>query len=644
MHLGTCYYPEHWPEEMWAEDARRMRGLGLSRVRIAEFAWSRIEPARDRFAWDWLDRAVEVLGAAGLGIVMCTPTATPPRWLVGEMPDMVPVDEQGRPRGFGSRRHYDFSHPGYLAEAKRITEAVARRYGANSHVVAWQTDNEYGCHDTTLSWSPAALQGFRDWLAQAYQSIDALNRAWGNVFWSMEYGSFDEIELPLLAVTETNPAHRMAFRRYTSERVAAFNAAQVAIIRRHSPGRDVTHNFMGAEVAFDHFAVGRDLDLATWDSYPLGFLERAHQAGQCDAAWRDWYLRAGDPDFQAFHHDLYRAVGRGRWGVMEQQPGPVNWAPWNPAPHPGMVRFWTLEAAAHGAELVSYFRWRQAPFAQEQMHTGLRRPDDTPDVAFGEVERVAGELAALEIGETERAPVALVFDYASHWAVETQPQGRDFDASACVMAHYRALRRLGLSVDIVEPGASLEGYRMAVAPLLVTVSDEALAALTAFDGPVLLGARSGSRTADFACPDGLAPGPLRALVPCRVERVESLPPRTGPSRWREWTGGEAEIEHRDRDGVPTVLRHETVRYLACWPEADLVAEVLEAMCAEAGVKTLALPDDVRVREGGGHRWFFNHGPRPVRLDGVGGAFVLGGRDLDVAGVAVMRADDAVSGR
>ena len=632
-HLGTCYFPEHWPETMWADDAAAMRALGLTRVRIGEFAWSRIEPARDRFEWDWLDRAVETLGGAGLGVILCTPTATPPKWLVDEMPDMVPVDEEGRPRGFGSRRHYDFSHEGYFWEAKRITEAVARRYGDNPHVVAWQTDNEYGCHDTTLSWSKAARDGFRDWLARRYQSPDALNRAWGNAFWSMEYASFEEVELPNLSVTETNPAHRMAFRRYTSERVAAFDAAQVAIIRRHSPGRDITHNFMGAEEGFDHYAVGANLDLATWDSYPLGFLERLTQAGLRDRPWRDWYLRAGDPDFQALHHDLYRAVGRGRWGVMEQQPGPVNWAPWNPAPHPGMVRLWTWEAIAHGAELVSYFRWRQAPFAQEQFHAGLNRPDGTPDIASEEVRQVAEELALLE-GEPEGAPVALVFDYESLWAARIQPQGRDFDPFLLVLDHYRALRRLGLSIDIVRPSASLDGYRMVVAPLLMMVDDEALAALEACDAPIFIGARSGSRTADFRIPDALPPGPLRGLTGVRVERVESLPPghRT---RWREDATGES-VEHRDHEDRPTVLRKGNVRYCAVWPDETLLAEVLEAMCEEADIETLDLPEDVRVRDRGSLRIFTHYGPRRTRLDGVKGTFVLGSRALDVAGVAVMR--------
>ena len=140
--LGVCYYPEHWPEEQWAEDARRMVEAGLSWVRIGEFAWSRYEPEPDRFDWDWMDRAIEVLGSAGLKIVLGTPTATPPRWMLTKHPDMLALDEMGRPRGFGSRRHYCFSHQGYREESRRITRLMAERYGSNPHIQAWQTDNE----------------------------------------------------------------------------------------------------------------------------------------------------------------------------------------------------------------------------------------------------------------------------------------------------------------------------------------------------------------------------------------------------------------------------------------------------------------------------------------------------------------------
>ena len=395
--LGVCYYPEHWPEAQWAEDARRMADTGLTWVRIGEFAWGRMEPEPGRHDWGWLDRAMDTLGAAGLKVVLGTPTATPPKWVLERYPDMLAVDAMGHPRKFGSRRHYCFSHAGYLEECRRIVMAMARRYGRHPALGAWQTDNEYGCHDTVISYSDAARTAFRDWLRGQFPAsggnggdIGALNRAWGNVFWSMDYADFDDIDLPSLTVTEPNPAHSHAFLRFSSAQVARFNRAQVEMIRAHSDA-PIAHNYMGRVTEFDHFEVGADLDIASWDSYPLGFLEDRVGAS---AEEQRHFARQGDPDFQAFHHDLYRAVGRGRWWIMEQQPGPVNWAPYNPAPLPGMVRFWTWEAFAHGAEAVCYFRWRQVPFAQEQMHAGLLRPDSASAPAFDEAGQVAGELAA----------------------------------------------------------------------------------------------------------------------------------------------------------------------------------------------------------------------------------------------------------
>ncbi|MBO6511737.1 MAG: beta-galactosidase, partial [Roseibium sp.] len=325
--LGTCYYPEHWPVEIWEADARRMKETGLTWVRIGEFAWSRLEPSPGELDFDWLDQAIEILGQAGLKVVLGTPTATPPRWVVEKHPDMLAVDANGNPRKFGSRRHYCFSHGGYRQESDRIVTLLAERYGRNPHVGAWQTDNEYGCHDTTISYSDAARAAFRIWLMDRYGSIEALNRAWGNVFWSMEYASFEDIDLPNLTVTEANPSHTLAFRRFSSDQVVSFNKRQADIIRARSDA-PTSHNYMGRITDFDHFKVGDDLDIATWDSYPLGFLE--DRVGASDEHQRA-YARQGDPDFQAFHHDLYRSVGKGRWWVMEQQPGPVNWAPYNPA-------------------------------------------------------------------------------------------------------------------------------------------------------------------------------------------------------------------------------------------------------------------------------------------------------------------------
>ena len=319
-----------------------------------------------------------------------------------------------------------------------------------------------------LSLSESARQGFRRWLAARYTTIDALNDAWGTVFWSQVYRSFDEIDLPALTVTEAHPAHRLDWRRFASDEVVAFNREQVEILRALSPGRPVSHNFMGFFTEFDHHDVAADLDIATWDSYPLGFTQMFFLSAEEKARW----ARTGHPDIPSFHHDLYRGMCRGadgrsdgRWWVMEQQPGPVNWAHWNPAPHDGTVRLWTWQAFAHGAEVVSYFRWRQAPFAQEQMHTGLLRPDSSEDQGALEAAQVGAELAALtERGVLTNAPrlpvrpdVALVFDYDALWMAQIQPQGADYNPLELSFRAYSGLRQLGLDVDIVGPRAGTGG-------------------------------------------------------------------------------------------------------------------------------------------------------------------------------------------
>ena len=643
MRLGVCYYPEHWPEAKWAEDARRMVEAGLSRVRIGEFAWSRFEPEPGRFDWAWLDRAIDILGAAGLGIILGTPTATPPKWLVDSMPDMVALDAQGRPRGFGSRRHYCFSHVGYRAEALRITRAVAERYGHHPAVVAWQTDNEYGCHDTVVSYSEAAKMAFREWLADHYGTVTALNEAWGNVFWSMEYRSFEEIDLPNLTVTEANPAHHLAFRRFSSDQVVAFNRAQVEALRKLSPGRDVVHNFMGFFTEFDHHAVGADLDVAGWDSYPLGFLD----SFPFSAADKLAYARQGHPDIAAFHHDLYRGCTKdGRWSVLEQQPGPVNWARYNPAPLPGMVRLWTLEAMAHGAEMVSYFRWRQYPKAQEQFHSGLLRPDSVADAGLGEAAQAAQDLAVL--GPTGAPPrsVALIFAYDADWVTGIQPQGAGLSALWAAFECYGALRRLGLDVDILPPAASLEGYALCVVPCLPIVPAELVNSLGAFTGQIVIGPRSGSRDADFAIPDNLPPGPLQAIFDARVSRVESLRPglehiglgRT-IARWVEQLETAAEAEFVAEDGTVACWRQGHVRYLAAWPETALVGAVLARAAREAALEIHQMPAGLRLRRAGARVHLFNYSASPAEVPAsLTGCFLFGGRRLDPAGVAVMTPD------
>jgi beta-galactosidase len=644
--LGVCYYPEHWPESLWADDARKMREMGIGYVRIGEFAWSRLEPEPGRLELTWLRRAIDALGAAGLKVVLGTPTATPPKWLMDRHPEIAPVDIEGRPRGFGSRRHYSFSSPVYLEESARIVEILAREFGTHDAVAGWQTDNEYGCHDTVLSWGEADLTAFRDWLRQNYQTPEHLNEAWGNVFWSMEIRSFEEVALPHLTVTEANPAAKLDFQRFSSEQVAAYNAMQVAILRKYSPERFVTHNFMGFSLDFDHFALAETLDFASWDSYPLGFAERFPFSDEEKLRW----ARTSHPDIAPFHHDLYRGVGRGRWWVMEQQPGPVNWAPWNAIPRPGQIRLFTWEALAHGAEVVSYFRWRQAPFAQEQMHAGLNLPDNSGLSPGGrEARQVGAELAALgELPAMRRANVALVFDYEASWSTRIQPQGADYLYEVLAFRWYEAVRRLGLDIDILPPGADLAGYALVLVPTLPHIGEAALACLARAEGQVLFGPRSGSKTRNFSIPANLPPGPLASLIPLRVTEVASLRPGLdevvrgaasgAAKRWRERIEltGAAEIDARFEDGDPALVRAGRWSYLACWPDAPLLANVLRAIAARAGLGVESLPEGVRLRRRGDLTFAFNYGDEIYVAPAPASRFVLGGRGVGPSEVAIWR--------
>ena len=610
--LGVCYYPEHWAETVWASDAKRMVDSGLSWVRIGEFSWAKIEPEPGKFEWEWLDRAIETLGSSGLQIVLGTPTATPPRWMLDKHPDMLAHNSSGIIRKFGSRRHYCFSHGGYREEARRITRLMAERYGKEPNIAAWQTDNEYDCHDTATSYSQNALKAFQDWCAQRYQSPDALNSAWGNVFWSMEYNSFNQIELPNQTVTEPNPSHVLAFRRFTSDQVVLFNRVQCDEIRKHS-NAPIIHNFMGRITSFDHYDVGADLDISSWDSYPLGFLLDRVGASANDKVH---FLRQGDPDFQAFHHDLYRSTSTGRWWVMEQQPGPVNWAPWNPAPLPGMPRLWTLEAFAHGAETVCYFRWRQAPFAQEQMHAGLLQTDSKAAPALDDVTQVANELKKFQNVGTTKAQVALIFDYDSAYAWETQPQGKDFDYFNLVFDCYRALRRAGWSVDVVPKTVDPTTYKITFAPGLLTVPT------TLKGGLIVAGPRAGSKTEELTISTESNPG-IPGLK-TKITYVESLPPfapmtLSGGGAFEKWREA---IETQDRvilqleGGEPAAIRAGDIIYLAGWPDPSAWRRLLVKLAQEKNLPIMDLPKEIRIRDTETHRFWFNYGPNEVTCNNI----------------------------
>ena len=447
-------------------------------------------------------------------------------------------------------------------------------------------------------------------------------------------------------MTESNPAAKLDFWRFQSEQVVTYNRMQCDIIRANSPGRWITHNMMGFFNDFDHWAVGDDIDVASWDSYPVGFTERFPFTEAEHLRWAE----SGHPDIAPFFNDLYRAIGRGRFWVMELQPGPVNWAPWNPVPKPGMIRIFTWEALAHGAEVVSYFRWRQAVSGQEQMHSGLNLPGShewSPGgreaCAVGQELKVVGTLPA-----PTRADVAIVYDYEASWITRVQPQGKDFEFSTLMFRWYEAVRGLGLNVDFVRPGASLKGYKLVLVPTMPYVNDAAERAFTAAEGVVLYGPRTGSKTRHHATPENLAPGPVSALVKARVLQVSSL--RLGLShkvkgkvtgsaiRWRETveTRGAQSLAIFE-DGEPALINANNHFYLACWPDEKLLKSVMKLVVDKAKLKTIQLPEGIRLRRRGKFLFAFNYGNKPWRLS-TEGKLLLGKRVVAPQDLAILTLD------
>ncbi|CAN5552556.1 beta-galactosidase [soil metagenome] len=618
--LGVCYYPEHWPRDRWEIYASQMRNLGLTYVRIGEFAWSRIEPSEGVFQWDWLDEAIDILAAEQLRVVLCTPTATPPAWLIRDHPEILPIDDLGRVREFGSRKHYDHASPVYREHSRRITRAVAERYGEHPAVDGWQTDNEFGCHSTTRSYGPASQVAFRSWLKNRYHTIDALNNAWGAVFWSQEYADWEQILPPNLTVTQPNPSHALDFYRFASDAVAEFQEEQVAILREVSPDRWITHNFMIFFSDFDHYKVAGCLDFVSWDSYPLGMVERSDLPETEKIRW----ARTGNPDLISLNHDLYRGLKpeRSFW-VMEQGVGQVNWAESNCLPAGGAASLWTAQAWAHGAAAVSVFRWRAATVAQEIMHSALLRHDETLD-------RGATELSTLEIaGRANSVPsnnVVLLHDYESLWITDEQPHSKNATYWNQFMLFYNALRSMGVDVDIRHPDSDLSAYALIVAPCLQIVDEARSNHLAAYadSAQLVFGPRAAFRTTSGRVHEDGQPGPLRSLLGCSMQNFDGMRPglteKVGDHIIHTWAENyalhSAESVHRYNTGplagTAAVVRLRNVTTIGAWSES-LVTEILATDLAAIGTPHVNLPEGIRVAHSGPNEIWMNFNQAATKL-------------------------------
>ncbi|RAH65649.1 beta-galactosidase [Aspergillus aculeatinus CBS 121060] len=704
-HLAVDYYPSQWPEYMWEDDIAQMSAANISYVRINEFDWAILEPAEGQYNFTLLDQTLDLLQRYQLQAIIGTPTAAPPDWLYQKY-DISFVDYTNTTKQFGSRRYYSSSSPDYRRMSQQITRQLAERYGNHSAVAGWQLDNEFGCHDTVQSYDQNAIQRFRIWLQDKYGTIDQLNAAQGRVFWSNQYTDFDAIHPPYMEVYTPPPSHLLDWYRFSSDMMIEFAREQATILRQHAPTQFITTNMMMGFLAFDHFKFAREvgLDLATFDEYPLSgpstvsWLSAAEQAN---------YLYTGLPDWQALHHALYRGVAgaaynttAGPFGVMEMEPGVLNWSPYRVSPLPGMVRLWTHETFADSGDMVSYFRWRQVPFGAEQTLSGLFTSDNTADEGFDEMQTFAHEdlpilIKALKTNnhthsqkqQHHQADVALIFSYTAHQAWTISPYSGTWDPTTTsytdptvtylelVYKFYSALRRLGLSIDILpaDHPPPLQNYKLIVIPSLPIIPPTLNETLANHSGPIILGPHTGALTETFSYQPGLAParGPIHARLPMKVTRIETPPDYAGQSvayagrrfnisGWAEWVVcGRDEATRlrytgpRHRQGRPAGCAANGVHYLGVNPTVELLVAYLGDVAREANLTDVLgrsvrggggmtdLGPDLRFARRGAVLWGFNYGLEAVRVPEILGArrVVIGSRngsEIPAAGVVVWR--------
>ncbi len=466
--FGAAYYPEHWPRERWKEDVKVMREMGMNVVRIGEFSWSIIERERGKIDFSVLDEVIDLLDSEGIKVIMGTPTCTPPPWLIKEFPEILQRDVNGLLIASGSRRHYCFNSTIYRKETARIVEAFADHFGRDSRIVAWQIDNEYGCHNSTVCYCENCATSFRHWLKRKYGSIENLNRAWGTVFWSQTFNKWDEIDPPRRTLTSPNPSLVLDYRRFSSDSAIDYHNLQREIIEPKSEA-PITHNLMVNFTEIDYKKLSDSIDFVSWDNYIA----------------EDY-----DPDLQALNHDLMRSLKKKPFLVMEQQPGRVNWRSVNTWHSADQLSFWVKQSFAHGAFGSLIFRFRQLPFGSEQFHTGLIDYDGDPTErakAFSEV--IAG-LADWSVVVPQRE-AAVYIDYENFWINETDNLNNRFDLLLdAILPVYKAIRSLGYNVDFVFPGDSLDGYSFAFVPSSFKLESSFVDQLKVFKGRVFFTAMS----------------------------------------------------------------------------------------------------------------------------------------------------------
>ncbi len=623
--IAVDYYPEHWDRSLWEDDVRAMAELGVHAVRVGEFAWSRMEPAEGAYDFAWLDDAIELIAAHGMKVILGTPTNCAPLWLYTAHPETVQCERDGQRTHLGIRGHRCQTSPVFRAYAEKIVRKMAERYAGRPEILAWQIDNEVESNHCTC---PSCRKRFQEFCREKHGTLEQLNRDWGTVVWSGEYSDWSQIECFNTAWVNKsdwfNPAYMLDYERFCSATTAEYVDFQAALIREYDPDAVVTTNACFGLHVQDFYQEFEGLDVASYDNYPP--LEIPDDPNEVYS--------------NAFALDMVRGWKNQNFWVMEQLGGPMGcWMPTTRAMEPGMLEGYGLQAVAHGADMLNFFRWRTASTGAEMYCFGLLDHDNKPNRRLKELELLAGRLAKIEgLDKTSvESQVALVFSPDQNYNFSNQTQSRGFDYWKQARLYHDTLMGLGVNCDVVSDAECLDPakHKLVIVPAYAVTSDafvDKLKAYVAAGGHAILGARAGAKDANGNCTVGeYLPGKFAELCGCRVlesdaigEAVQTVRDSNGNVHnigvWcdlLELDGARAIAEYDQRyyAGMPAACRNDygagTCSYVGTVGDKSFHRALLVSELRLAGVEFIEnLPGGVesstRSGEGGEFRFFFNN--------------------------------------
>ncbi len=510
---GGDYNPEQWPEEVWEEDMRLFRLAGINTVTLNVFSWASIQSSEDTYDFSRLDKIIDLCSKNDLKICLATSTGAHPAWMAKRHPDILRVDFEGRKRKFGGRHNSCPSSSTYRMYAGRLAEKLAERYGKNEHIFAWHISNEFGGE----CYCEQCENAFREWLKKKYHTIEAVNQAWDTAFWGHTFYDWDEIVAPDMR-SEHFAYNRTMFqgitldyRRFQSDAMLECYELEYESIRKICPDASVTTNLMGFYQPLDYFSWAKKMDFVSWDNYPSN---------------DDSYAKI------AMAHDLMRGLKNGEpFALMEQTPSVTNWLPYNALKRPGVMRLWSYQAMAHGADTILFFQMRRSIGACEKYHGAVIDHAGTENTrVFREISELGAELKQIKkrmMGSRTHSDIAILMDWDNWWGTfYSAGPSLELNYIQELQRYYEVLRCQNYNVDLISDESDFAQYKLIITPVWYMVKgqdDEKMRTFVKNGGTWIATFFSGYVQENDLVVTGGYPGKLRDILGIWVEEEDALP-------------------------------------------------------------------------------------------------------------------------